>query len=609
MHVAARAPAAPAQGAGNRRPRDNADEEDGNDSEGDIEDFADFNLDADDDAQDAAADFDAGASFSEAYGHNGRCDRVSGDREHAAPDFPPRLRNFNHGLQEATPLQWLFHFFPVDYLKNTVLPAIQAQEPSLNLTFPLLMNYITARLIISCHVGLPLDTFWSLDSRHTYDTTPHLGDLISANYFKQISGAFRMAIPDVTAPPDRFSEVRGLWNALNVHWSEYGIIPGWLCCNDESIASFISRYCPGFVNVKRKPKPMGNCLHCGADAATKIIYKFELQEGKDRPSHLPEEEFANLFPDGSKAGPLMMRLCKPLFGTGAVVIHDAGFASIPALCQLKKRGVFASCLLKKKKYWPKFSRGAENEAHMAGKNIGDTDALQGSFADESFAVYLMKDSEYTLQLAATYGTGNRKGPDKKRRCPETHIAHSFKYPDTIADYYTGRHACDDNNHYRQGIASIEEGWQTKKYHVRMFAVALGVCETNAKLAHDHFKCVQPSQKLTSVQWRHKIIDEMLKAFPPPIVAVANIKHRRSAELHQQFRGHLLVVKPHYTGEHVGRGPNTIDGFRKVVKQYQQQACQGVRCGMSTRMYCACNPSVPMCHTCFALHLRTVAPGN
>ena len=143
----------------------------------------------------------------------------------------------------------------------------------------------------------------------------------------------------------------------------------------------------------------------------------------------------------------------------------------------------------------------------------------------------------------------------------------------------------------------------------MFAVALGVCETNAKLAHDFFKRVSPSAKLTSVQWRHKIIDEMLKAYPPPIVAAANSKQRRSADLQVQLGGHSLLVKPQYTGEHVGRGPNTIEGFRRVKKQYRQQACQGVRCGTMTRMYCACNKAVPLCHTCYALHMRQAIPGN
>ena len=348
---------------------------------------------------------------------------------------------------------------------------------------------------------------------------------------------------------------------------------------------------------------MGNLLHCGADALTRILYILELQEGKDRPSHLPVEKYANLFPDGSKCGPLMMRLCEPLFGSGSVVIHDAGFANIPALIQLKKKGVFASCLLKKKRYWPKYSNGAANEAHMRNAPLGAIDALQGKFGGEEFAVYLMKDSKYTLQLASTYGKNLRAGPDKRRRHETTNQLHTFKYSDTIADYYRGRHAADDHNHLRQGIASIEDGWQTKKYHQRMFAVALGMCETNSKLAHDFFKGVPAARKLTSVQWRAAIVADLLRLYPPPIVAAQVSRQRHSADLALALAGHELVTKPHYTGEHVGRGPNTVEGFRKVRKQYQQMACHGVRCTAMTRMYCTCDKAIPLCHTCYALHLR------
>lgn len=586
-----------------RPARDGMLEDGGNSSEGSLDDMGDYRIDEEDDAQDAAADFDAGVVWNAEFGHDGRCARTDGDRAHVAPDFPPRLNHFPHDVHTASPSQWLFHFFPFDFLASRCVTATNAQDPALNLTVPLFMNWLCARLIITMHVGLPLDHFWSLEPQSLTNSTPYLGELISANYFKQVNTAFRMHISALEDQPDRFSEVRGMWEAINEHWRQFGIIPGSLCCNDESMASFISRYCPGFVNVKRKPKPMGNVLHCGADAMSKILYILVLQEGKDRPAHLPSEKYAHLFPDGGKAGPLMMQLCEPLFGTGSIAIHDAGFACIPALIQLKKKGVFASCLLKQKKYWPKFSNGAANAVHMAGKPIGASDAMQGKFGGEDFAIYLMQDSKYTLQLASTYGKNERKGPEKRRRCEETHQLYSFKYPDAIADYYQGRHAADDNNHYRQGIASIEEGWQTKQYHQRMFAVALGMCETNAKLAHDFFKGVPAARKLTSVQWRAAIVADLLRLYPPPIVAAQVQRQRYGADLQVALAGHELVTKPHYAGEHVGRGPNTVDGFRKVRKQYQQMACHGVRCQAMTRMYCTCDKALPLCHTCYSLHLR------
>jgi hypothetical protein len=578
-------------------------ENDGNDSEGSLGDFPDYVIDEEDEGQDAQADFDAGVEWKAEYGHDGRDPRTDGDRAHVAHDFPPRLNNFTHDLATATPSQWLFHFLPFEFFVSQCVAATNAQDASLNLTVPLFMNYLCARLIITMHVGKPVASFWSLDPPSLTNSTPYLGELISGHYFHQISQAFRMHIPFPGDPPDRFAEVRGMWAAVNEHWRQYGITPGSLCCNDESMASFISRFCPGFVNVQRKPRPMGNVLHCGADAMTKILYILILQEGKDRPRHLPAEKFSHLFPDGGVAGPLMMQLCEPLFGSGSIVIHDAGFACIPALIQLKKKGVFASCLLKKKKYWPKFSHGAENESHMRDVPLGHIDALQDKFGGEDFAIYLMKDSKYTLQLAANYGKNVRKGPDKRRRHQVTNQLHTFKYSDTIADYYHGRHAADDNNHYRQGIASIEDGWQTKLYHQRMFAVALGMCETNSKLAHDFFKGVTPDRKLTSVQWRAAIVDDLLRLYPPPIVAPNHKRQRHGADLEVALAGHQHVTKPHYAGEFVGRGPNTVEGFRKVRKQYQQMACQGLRCAAATRMYCACNKALALCHTCYALHLR------
>jgi hypothetical protein len=551
---------------------------------------------------DAQADFAVGATFSAEFGHDGVDCRRTGDREHVEPHFPPTLRNFRHDLSTATASQWLFHWFPFKFWSETCLLATKSQNPELELDLPVFMNYLTARLIISMHVGIPLDKFWSLDVVNDVTSVPYLGSVISGHLFKEISSAFRMHIDVPSDRPDRFSEVRGMWEAVNAHWQEFGIVPGWLCCADESMASFISKYCPGFVCVKRKPEPMGNCLHSNADVITKILFMLILQEGRDRPPHFPPEEFSNLFPDGGKCGPLMLQLSKPLFGTGSVVIHDAGFACIPALIHLKKRGVYASCLIKKKRFWPKFTNGKANAEHMKGKSIGACDAIRGEFGEEHYHVYLMEDSKYTLQLAANYGTLERKGPDKRRRHPETNQLYTFKYPDTISDYYQGRHAVDDHNHFRQGIASIAKGWQTKKYHQRMFAVMLGMCETNAKLGHDYFKGIAGEQKMTSVQWRMQIVDDLLRLYPPAIISAREQKRRRSAEVAVMQQGHALSTIPQYAGRYKGRGPNTIDGFAKCAKQYQQLHCQGARCSAMTRTYCACDPHIPLCHACFALHL-------
>ena len=136
----------------------------------------------------------------------------------------------------------------------------------------------------------------------------------------------------------------------------------------------------------------------------------------------------------------------------------------------------------------------------------------------------------------------------------------------------------------------------------MFAVMLGMCETNAKLAHDHFKGVTEDRKVTSVEWRMQIASDLLRLYPPPILSAGNKRRRHSAEAVVIQRGHELLNVPQYAGQYKGRGPNTIEGFGKCEKQYQQLRCQGARCSAMTRTYCACNPHVPLCQACFALHL-------
>ena len=149
----------PLRAAGAHRDADGYVEDGGNSSEGSLDDVGDYLIDDEDEAQDAAADFDAGVVWNGEFGHDGRCPRTDGLRAAIAPDFPPRLKQFHHDLGAATPSQWLFHFFPFDFFVSHCVSATNAQDPALNLTVPLFMNWLCARLIITLHVGLPLDTF------------------------------------------------------------------------------------------------------------------------------------------------------------------------------------------------------------------------------------------------------------------------------------------------------------------------------------------------------------------------------------------------------------------------------------------------------------------
>ena len=115
-------------------------------------------------------------------------------------------------------------------------------------------------------------------------------------------------------------------DAFNDHYDR-NYVASWLSCLDESMSSWLSKFCPGFMVVPHKPHPFGNEYHTIADGddGKPIMFRIKLVEGKDRPKKA----------DGSWAFPLeydrlqktmmtMMKMTKPLHGTGKVVVWDSG---------------------------------------------------------------------------------------------------------------------------------------------------------------------------------------------------------------------------------------------------------------------------------------------
>ena len=86
----------------------------------------------------------------------------------------------------------------------------------------------------------------------------------------------------------------------------------------------------------------------------------------------------------------MLHLTKPEWGTGKLVVLDSGFCVLQGLVELKKKGVYAHALIKKR-YWPKHVRGHDIIAHFAEKKVGETDAIHGELDGIPFYLYGMKE--------------------------------------------------------------------------------------------------------------------------------------------------------------------------------------------------------------------------
>ena len=73
--------------------------------------------------------------------------------------------------------------------------------------------------------------------------------------------------------------------------------------------------------VRRKPHPFVNEYHTIASDKSKVIYNVEIVEGEDHPRVMGKKEFEE---KGAAAG-LLVRMTKPLWGAGKVVVMCSGF--------------------------------------------------------------------------------------------------------------------------------------------------------------------------------------------------------------------------------------------------------------------------------------------
>ena len=132
----------------------------------------------------------------------------------------------------------------------------------------------------------------------------------------------------------------------------------------------------------------------------------ELVEGKDSPS-----EIINKFNNQRKTVGLLLHVLEPIFGMGMVIILDSDFCVLKGIVELKMRGVYASALIKKRKYWPKYIKGDVIRQQFDEKAVSDYNSWMGNMDEVPFYVYAMKEPDYVMSLISTYGTNLRSGKE------------------------------------------------------------------------------------------------------------------------------------------------------------------------------------------------------
>ena len=382
----------------------------------------------------------------------------------------------DHGLGEISPdplpqaLVALFlKLFPRDYLETVLLAQtnITIEDEIGEVTFGELLRFIGLWFFLSTTSGFARREVFSIFPTNDRCGAPYrFNQYMTRSRFESILQS--LTYTDSTPPPylDRFWEVRQMIAAWNANMDKV-FKSAWVCCLDESMSSWLNKFtCPGWMFVPRKPRPFGNEYHTICCGLTGILFAVELVEGKDRPSQLPSP------PPQKKTTHLLLELCKSLYSSGKVIVLDSGFCVLEALIELRKKGVFAHAVIKKRRYWPKFVPGDDINEHMKDKNVGDVDCLQGTLQNERYNLFVMKEPEYNMKLMATYGSLTYHHNEKVNVRNVEGEKKTFKYTKPFSDHFKYRHMIDDHNNLRHSSPSLEDTWTTHRWPNRVFAFVL-----------------------------------------------------------------------------------------------------------------------------------------
>ena len=193
--------------------------------------------------------------------------------------------------------------------------------------------------------------------------------------------------------------------------------------------------------VPRKPHSFGNEYHSVCCSTLGIMWGMELVEGKDAP-HAAEHPKPKYNNHGNAVG-LLLRILEPIFTRGSVVVLDSGFCVLKGIIELKKRGVYASALIKKCHYWPKYIKGNGIKSHFDDMDVGDCDAWKGQMDEVDFHVYAMKVPNYVMSIMSTYRTNQQVGKEMQHELVSGEQKNF--YPEVIGNHFLLQHSVDDHN--------------------------------------------------------------------------------------------------------------------------------------------------------------------
>ena len=101
----------------------------------------------------------------------------------------------------------------------------------------------------------------------------------------------------------------------------------------------------------------------------------------------------------------MLRMCRPIFGSGEAVVLGSIFCVAKVITGLESKGVYAEALIKKQRYWPKGVPGGIYDTHFEDKEVCDVVMIELRTEDNNLSkIFLMKDLDYVMMIMASWIT-------------------------------------------------------------------------------------------------------------------------------------------------------------------------------------------------------------
>ena len=527
------------------------------------------------------------------WGWDGVCKRISS----GAVNNRPRLLHLSgDALSNASYVQMFLQLFPQKYLNDVLLQETN-KILERQLTVGELLRYFGIWLVLvkSCPGRMSHSEYWSKEEVSRKRGAPYrFHDIMSGRRFNAITQALRYTSVQPPDFPDPFWEIRQLITAWNDNMDET-FRSGWMTCLDESMSIWTQTYtCPGWIYCPRKPHPVGNEYHTICCGLSGILFAIEMVEGKHRPKELPSDDRTK------KTEGLLMRLTKSLHGSGNVVVLDSGFCVLSAITALRKVGVFAGALIKKRRYWPKYVPGDEINERFKDKEVGSTDSLKGVLDGVHYDIMCMKEPDYVMKIMTTYGRlvakSNQKESKRKWVDESSRQEHekSFQYTEPFSNHFEYRHIVDDHNNLRHQVPAIEEIWATHRWATRVFQFILAITEVNCYLAFKYFVWKNSGTTMSYQDFRGElgwalIDNEFIEEQPSP---------EKERPTRRRIVIHDKKVAPPHAKKFIGGKWDT-----SAKAKYQQYVCRTPGCKAQIRTYCVCTPGMWLCDSCFIDHSR------